>query len=40
MDRWLMRLAGVYAAGGFGGLANALSVWILGIIGLTAALGV
>ena len=40
MDRWLLRLSGVYAAGGFGGLANALSVWILGIIGLTAALGV
>ncbi|HUM03638.1 MAG TPA: hypothetical protein VL084_15210 [Thermoanaerobaculia bacterium] len=34
------RLATVFGAGAFGGLANSLTVWLAGQIGLTGALGV
>jgi len=34
------RLATVFGAGAFGGLANSLALWLAGLIGLTGALGV
>ena len=34
------RLATVFGAGSFGGLANSLALWLAGLIGLTGALGV
>jgi len=34
------RLATVFGAGAFGGLANSLAVWLAGLLGLTAAFGV
>jgi len=34
------RLATVFGAGAFGGLANSLAIWLAGLLGLTAAFGV
>ncbi len=36
----LRNCAFAYAAGGVGGLANSIAVWLFGAIGITAALGV
>jgi len=40
MNKLAKKLSLVFAAGCLGGLMNSLAVWIFGVIGITAALGV
>ncbi|MBD1898161.1 hypothetical protein [Coleofasciculus sp. FACHB-129] len=40
MQQWSRKLTLVFAAGALGGLANSLAVWLFGVLGITAALGV
>jgi len=40
MKRFLKDLSLTYAAGSLGALANSLAVWLFGVLGITAALGV